>query len=150
VDPDDYITISGYFGGHNWIQATSKQNSQLGLQALHGISLDAGSDTVRVVSPMICTSVRIGNWTMKAPDYVFEKGYKLPSLKDVEKHIADKKHLPDVPSAAEMKKDGVDLAQLNMTLLKKVEELTLYVIDQNKMMEKQNKKIEKLEREMHK
>ena len=74
---------------------------------------------------------------------MFEKEYKLPSLKDVEKHIIAKKHLPDVPSAAEMKKNGVDLSELNMSLLKKIEELTLYTIGQNKMMEQQYKMMEK-------
>jgi hypothetical protein len=89
-----------------------------------------------------CSSVKIGAWTLKAPpDYVFDKSYKLPSLKEVEKHITAKKHLQDIPSAAEMKKNGIDLAEMNMALLKKVEELTLYVIDQDK-------KIEKLEKEM--
>jgi|GEM_PF-3178688 len=84
--------------------------------------------------------IMMNNWTIEAPDYVFEKGYKLPSLKEVEKNIAKVKHLPGVPSAAEMKK-GVDLTEMNMTLLKKVEELTLYVINQNKEIEHLKSKI---------
>jgi hypothetical protein len=76
--------------------------------------------------------INVKSWTLEAPDYVFTKDYKLPSLKEVEKHIATEKHLPDVPSAAEMKKKGLDLVSMNMALLKKVEELTLYAIDQNK------------------
>lgn len=81
------------------------------------------------------TSVKINNWTLEAPDYVFDKNYKLPDLKIVEKKIKQHKHLPEVPSAAEMKKNGVDLTAMNMALLKKVEELTLYVIEQNKKIE---------------
>jgi hypothetical protein len=72
------------------------------------------------------------NWSIETPDYVFAKDYKLRDLGEVDKYIEKNKHLPEVPSAEEMKKSGVDLAQMNMTLLKKVEELTLYVIAQNK------------------
>jgi hypothetical protein len=86
-------------------------------------------------------TLKIKNWTIEAPDYVFEKDYKLPSLTAVEKHIAANKHLPGVPSAAEMKEKGVDLSEMNMTLLKKVEELTLYAIEQNKKIEALEKKI---------
>ena len=93
-------------------------------------------------------SLKINDWTIEAPDYVFEKDYNLPNLKTVEDHITTKKHLPGVPSAAEMKENGVDLSQMNMILLKKVEELTLYVIDQNKQIMEQNKKIEELEKKI--
>ncbi|MBN2036614.1 MAG: hypothetical protein JW768_07730 [Chitinispirillaceae bacterium] len=88
-----------------------------------------------------CAAVKINGWMLNAPDYVFEKGYELPSLREVEKHIALKKHLPDVPSASEIKKDGLDLAEMNMTLLRKVEELTIYAIEQNKRLENQQKQI---------
>ena len=62
--------------------------------------------------------------------------------------VSAEKHLPEVPSAAEMKKNGVNLSDLNMTLLKKVEELTLYMIEQNNKIESQNKKIEDLEKKV--
>ena len=65
------------------------------------------------------------------PDYVFEKDYHLPSLAEVEKYIQQHKHLPDVPSAAEIEKDGLDLGDNQAVLLKKIEELTLYMIEQN-------------------
>lgn len=65
-------------------------------------------------------------------DYVFEKNYKLPILRDVEKFIQLNKHLPGVPSASEVEKNGIDLAENQATLLKKVEELTLYLIELDK------------------
>lgn len=89
----------------------------------------------------ISGALKINNWSIEAPDYVFEKDYKLPTLNTVENHIITEKHLPGVPSAAEMKKNGVDLSQMNMTLLQKVEELTLYVIEQNKKIEALEKKV---------
>ena len=71
------------------------------------------------------------NVTTGAPDYVFEKDYSLPTLKEIETYIQHNKHLPEVPSATEMEKEGINLGEMNMLLLKKIEELTLYAIDQN-------------------
>jgi hypothetical protein len=77
-------------------------------------------------------------------DYVFEKGYKLPTLEEVEKHIKDKGHLQDIPSAAEVESKGIDLGNMNRLLLQKIEELTLYMIEQNKVTAQQTKQIEEL------
>jgi hypothetical protein len=68
-------------------------------------------------------------------DFVFEKDYKLKSLKEVENYIMENKHLPDVPSANEVAKDGVSLGQSDSVLLQKIEELTLYIIELNKRIE---------------
>jgi hypothetical protein len=80
------------------------------------------------------------------PDYVFHQQYKLPSLIEVEKFIKANNHLPEVPSAEEIEKDGLNLGDNQATLLKKIEELTLYIIDLNKKSEEQNKKIAELEK----
>ncbi|MCB0429306.1 MAG: hypothetical protein H6585_12155 [Flavobacteriales bacterium] len=65
-------------------------------------------------------------------DYVFSDFYELKSLPEVEKFIKANKHLPGVPSATEVEADGVDLGNMNAKLLEKVEEMTLYVIQQQK------------------
>ena len=70
------------------------------------------------------------------PDYVFNPKYKLPSLSELESFIQKNKHLPDVPSAAEVEANGLDLGDNQAILLKKIEELTLYIIDINKKVEK--------------
>lgn len=62
-------------------------------------------------------------------DFVFEPDYQLRSLDEVESFILDNKHLPDIPSAAAMEEDGVNLAEMNKLLLMKVEELTLYMLE---------------------
>lgn len=75
------------------------------------------------------------------PDYVFDEDYALTPLPDLERTIKTSKHLPGVPSASDVKKNGIDVGTMQITLLKKVEELTLYVIDQNKKLsslEKEN------------
>ena len=81
------------------------------------------------------------------PDYVFEPDYRLLSLEEVQAYIEQHKHLPEVPSAKEMKKNGVDVGEMEMVLLKKIEELTLYVIDlkqENKSIKAENDELKKL------
>lgn len=74
------------------------------------------------------------------PDYVFHASYNLRPLSELEQYIQQHHHLPEVPSAAEVEKEGLDLGDNQAALLKKIEELTLYVIEQNKKLEEQNKK----------
>jgi hypothetical protein len=76
------------------------------------------------------------------PDYVFTPIYKLPTLDSIEQFIKANGHLPEVPKAEEVERDGIDLGNNQVLLLKKIEELTLIVIEQNKKMVEQNKKIE--------
>ncbi|QLE02013.1 hypothetical protein HX109_10775 [Galbibacter sp. BG1] len=75
-------------------------------------------------------------------DFVFDEGYNLPKLDEVEKHIQEKGHLKDIPSAEEVSENGIFLGEMNAKLLQKIEELTLYVIEQNKRIEKLESKLE--------
>ncbi len=77
------------------------------------------------------------------PDYVFAQDYRLPSLMEVEKFIQENNHLENVPSATEIEKNGHSLGEMDKILLKKVEELTLYVIQQQKEIDELKKKIDK-------
>lgn len=77
-------------------------------------------------------------------DFVFEKNYSLPTLEEVEKHINEKGHLKDIPSEKEVLENGINLGEMNSKLLQKIEELTLYSIEQNKKIEVQAKEIESL------
>ena len=65
------------------------------------------------------------------PDYVFAEDYNLQSLDDVASYIEQNKRLPEMPSAAEVAENGVNIGEINALLLKKVEELTLYILQQN-------------------
>jgi hypothetical protein len=67
-----------------------------------------------------------------APDYVFEEGYKIETLREVENYIKVNKHLPEVPSAKEFERDGMAVGEMNKLLLKKIEELTLHLIEKDK------------------
>ncbi|MNK17299.1 hypothetical protein D3C87_354860 [compost metagenome] len=79
------------------------------------------------------------------PDYVFEDGYRLPSLKETAEFIEKNKHLPGVPKATEVEGNGLSLGEINKILLKKVEELTLHLIEKDRKIENQDKRLEKLE-----
>jgi len=72
-------------------------------------------------------------------DFVFTKQYSLPTLEEVEKHITEKGHLENIPNEEEVLKNGINLGEMNAKLLQKIEELTLYVIEQNKRIEKLEK-----------
>lgn len=80
------------------------------------------------------------------PDYVFASDYHLPTLAEVEAFIKQNKHLPEVPSAKEVTANGIDLGDNQAILLKKIEELTLYAIEQQKQIEQMKKEIEGLKR----
>ena len=69
-------------------------------------------------------------------DFVFAEDYSLPKLEDVEKHIKERKHLPEIASANQMEKEGVNVGEFQIKLLQKIEELTLYTIEQNKQLKK--------------
>ena len=81
-------------------------------------------------------------------DFVFRKDYSLPTLQEVEKHIAEKGHLENIPSEEEVLKNGINLGEMNSKLLQKIEELTLYAIEQQKNTEKLNKIIEQLSKRL--
>jgi len=88
-------------------------------------------------------------------DFVFNTSYKLMPLNEVEKYVTTNSHLPEIPSAAEIKKNGLSMGEMQNKLLQKVEELTLYMIDQQKIINmqsaqisQQNTKIENLEKKL--
>lgn len=80
-------------------------------------------------------------------DYVFKKDYQLKSLEEVEKHITEKGHLPNIPSAAEVIENGINVAEMNTKFLEKIEELTLYSIDQNKQLKSQTLQLQQVQEE---
>lgn len=89
--------------------------------------------------------------TASWPDYVFQPDYALPTLSEVKAFINENGHLPDVPSASEVEREGVALGQMDGILLKKVEELTLYVIklqEDNERLRELQQRTERRIREM--
>lgn len=116
----------------------SPWTSLLGLHILANGNVGIGT-----VNPLARLSVN-GNILAKeikiktdiaVPDYVFDPNYQLPSLSSIEDYVKKHRHLPEIPSATDIQKDGVDLTAMNLALLKKVEELTLHLIAKEKEIE---------------
>jgi hypothetical protein len=110
-----------------------------------GIATPATGYMLSVNGKIISEEVRVEldvNW----PDYVFKKDYKLPSLKQVENFIQKNSHLPGIPSAQQVKNEGIELGDMNKRLLEKIEELTLYLIQQNKELEALKNKVSVFEK----
>ena len=82
-------------------------------------------------------------------DFVFKKEYYLPTLEEVEKHIIEKGHLENIPSEKEVLKNGINLGEMNSKLLQKMEEMTLYMIEQNKRMKNLEKENQDLKKEVN-
>lgn len=78
-------------------------------------------------------------------DFVFGKEYQLPTLDEVEQHIHEKGHLPNIPNTKEVTENGLSLGESQKLLLQKIEELTLYSIEQNKLIKQQEDRLKKLE-----
>jgi hypothetical protein len=81
-------------------------------------------------------------------DYVFDSAYQLPRLTDVESYIHRQHHLPGIPSAAAVQRDSLDVGANQAALLKKIEELTLYTIDQDKKLNTQDQQLATLKSEL--
>lgn len=79
------------------------------------------------------------------PDYVFKPDYALKPLDEVASHIREHQHLPGIPSAETIQKDGISLADMQKRMMEKIEELVLYAIDQNKRLAAQEQKISELQ-----
>ncbi len=158
------VNQSSKYGGNLYLRAGSK-NLNFGNYGNVAIADDGGNvgigtdvpasgykvdvrGNVNISGQVTVASVKTGVWSI-APDYVFGKDYKLASLDHVEKYINENQHLPEIPSAKEMKSGGMDLAEMNLKLLKKVEELTLYAIQQRKRDMKNEMEIRELKTALH-
>ena len=124
------IDSNGYMGiGTTVPKAKLHVNSSMVIGA--STTLPATGYLLSVNGKIISEEVRVqldADW----PDYVFENTYRLKPLSEVERFIANHKHLPDIPSAKEVAKDGILLGDMQKKMMEKMEELTLYVIQLDK------------------
>jgi hypothetical protein len=97
-----------------------------------GIGTPNPPEKLSVKGKIQAEEIRVTTAVTDWPDYVFEEGYKLPNLAELESFVKSKKHLPEVPSAQDVQVKGIELGEMNKVLLKKIEELTMYVIQQQK------------------
>jgi len=113
-----------------------------------GIGTRTPDTKLAVLGTIHSNEVRV-DLSVPGPDYVFENSYNLPTLEELSAYIKVNKHLPEVPSACAMEENGVKLGEMNMLLLKKVEELTLYLLEQQKTIAEQGKKINQMELQLN-
>ncbi|MGH8497851.1 MAG: hypothetical protein ACRERV_03445 [Methylococcales bacterium] len=100
--------------------------------------------TVKTSGMNVTGSLSVNNTALNVPDYVFDSDYPLLPLQELATYVVKEKHLPDIPPAREVADQGIDLGAMQMKLLKKVEELTLYTIQQDRKMtnlEEKNRKL---------
>ena len=154
---NNVVQLSGYYGLLLRSANAKLELKDNGNSYLSGGNVGIGVDNTRTLNNKLevngtirCREVLVESSTW--PDYVFAKDYKLKSITEVDNYIKANNHLPDMPAASEVEQNGVKLSELNTKLLQKVEELTLYLIEQNKQLQtalKQNevltKRVEKLE-----
>lgn len=118
------------------------------LLGLNGAALpSSGSNKLAVGGGIIAESVTVklqGNW----PDYVFKESYALPGLKELKSYILKNHHLPDMPSEEQVAKDGISLGDMDKILVKKIEELTLYLIEKDKEIASQKAGMDKMKQEI--
>lgn len=129
---DNWFNMSGNFG----IGTTTPQYKFDVNGTIH-------SDTLLVGTILKAKEILVTN--TPTADFVFDENYTLPPLSDVESYIQDNKHLPEIPSAIEMEQNGINLNELTIHLLQKVEELTLYTIEQEKRIKELENLINKKE-----
>ena len=131
-------------GGQLWVKDPTKM-VLIGTSVPFTGESQSDSSLLQVNGQIVATQIKVKNF--QGHDDVFNKDYKLGSIEEIESYIKENKHLPGIPSTKETNK-GVNLGDMNSKLLQKVEELTLYIIQQQKDIEKQQKEIEELKTEI--
>jgi hypothetical protein len=131
-----------------WTTASSNINFTTGIVSIGTTTAPTGYK-LAVAGKTLTEEVVVklqANW----PDYVFSNSYNLMPLSELESYINQNKHLPEVPSAKEVAENGIAVGEMSATLLKKIEELTLYVIELKKENEKQQALINALAEQVKK
>lgn len=113
-----------------------------------GIGTTNPTDMLTVAGKIGAREIKVS--TNAGADFVFEADYQLPALTDLENFVKTNKHLPDIPTAKQMVENGVNLGELNIKLMQKVEELTLHLIEKEKQLEMQAKKLSGVEERLKK
>ncbi|MUV04908.1 hypothetical protein GN157_14425 [Flavobacterium rakeshii] len=143
--PSNSSTASIAFGHDS---STFMRITPSGLVSIGSVSSTPAGYKLFVEDGILTEKVKVAvSGTANWADYVFADNYNLMPLTEVEAFTKENKHLPNVPSAEEMVTEGLDVAQMDAKLLEKIEELTLYLIEQNKQIEELKTEIKELKKQ---
>lgn len=126
-------------GWATWRQVLVTNNS-----GFVGIGTDAPNEMLSVNGNIRAHQIKVESTASTWPDYVFKNDYQVPTLVETEKFIKENGHLPEVPKAETVEKEGYSLNEMDKILLKKVEEITLHLIKKDKEIIKQQDEIDNL------
>lgn len=127
-------------GGVNLMQVKANGSVAIGTTDTKGYKLAVNGSGI--FTKVVVKSY--ANW----PDFVFHPNYTLPALSEVEQFVTKNQHLPGIPSASEIEKEGIDVGEMNKQLLQKVEEQMLYIIEMNKQLAALSKEVEVLKQQI--
>ncbi len=141
------IGVYGYASGGttNWASYFLGSNYMSGDLRI-GTTTAATGYALSINGKVACTEVLVQNMSAW-PDYVFKSDYKLRSLENLEQSIKENGHLPGLPSAREIESEGLHLGNMQKQVVEKIEELTLYTIEQGKMLKEMKSELELLKAE---
>jgi len=138
----DIVFATGAWNEYNRIRVSLKPNG------FFGIGTQNPDEMLTVKGTIHAQEVKVDLNGACAPDYVFDEDYELMSLKELEDFINKYSHLPEIPAASDLEKEGMNLKKMNLLYLKKIEELTLYILQQKKQIEELQKEIDALKKEI--
>ncbi|WP_437398721.1 hypothetical protein [Flagellimonas lutimaris] len=127
------------------LSGTGTPDLYVGQSGRVGIGTSSPDTELSVKGTVHAEEVKV-DLSVPGPDYVFKEGYDLQSLQEVQNYIKAHGHLPNIPSAMDMEANGIELGEMNMKLLEKIEELTLYILQ----LEEKYKKLEDFEARLKK
>ncbi|HEY8938504.1 MAG TPA: hypothetical protein VIM65_24960 [Cyclobacteriaceae bacterium] len=159
LDVNGVVNATGFYingqpfagGGSQW--ATSPSGTSISYTVSNGsvgigtsLTNNPNSYKLAVKGKIGAQEVQVENTSTTWADYVFEPTYKLRPLKEVRKFVELNKHLPEIPSAAEVRENGHKLGEMDVLLLKKIEEMTLYMLEQEERIKSLEEQVLKLKR----
>lgn len=142
----NFLGLSEFFFIHpEAVQAYDNLLVKYNSNGFVGIGTDNPQEELSVKGKIRAHEIKVetANW----PDYVFKPEYQLPSLIETEQFIKENGHLPEIPKASEVEANGLSLGEMNKLMMKKIEELTLHLIEKDKEITEINKVLKKLVQE---
>jgi hypothetical protein len=120
-------------------------NTATGNKVKVGINTNNPTKELSVNGTIVAKEVIVSTQSQYWPDYVFEEGYSLMSLDEVEKYIKENKHLPNIPSQYDIEEQGLSLGEMQILHMEKIEELTLHLIEKDNQIDSLEERISRLE-----